>query len=264
MHCEEGPRPWRTAPISGSQNSITADRRRSAMTPNGLSSGLIGNGKSGVSSRLISKFSKPYQWPKPTALVGTQCRSNPVSGRRLRKTGVFQTSAGDYRLFGSGNLENWSLETGTSSTEARLWRAFPQVPGTSSLSPTLAGWSERIRTYAFPIELSLCALSLEFGNICRLAAQKQGNECSRSLAPARSRRMRAQLTCSLNRRVRRRAKVDEQIAPNAMSNERCRRRRPIHSPRHQLYWQGLSGLVIGAIMTLATVAVPCSRPTCTS
>ena len=139
-----------------------------------------------------------------------------------------------------------------------------RTPGNRSAETGLAGWSERIRTHAFPIELSLCALSLEFGNICRLAAQKQGNECSRSLAPARSRRMRAQLTCSLNRRVRRRAKVDEQIAPNAMSNERCRRRRPIHSPRHQLYWQGLSGLVIGAIMTLATVAVPCSRPTCTS
>ena len=43
-----------------------------------------------------------------------QCRSKPVSGRHLRKMGVFQISAGDYRLFGHGKLENWSLETGAS------------------------------------------------------------------------------------------------------------------------------------------------------
>jgi hypothetical protein len=34
-----------------------------------------------------------------TASSATQCRSNPVSGRNLPKTGVFQMSAGDYRLF---------------------------------------------------------------------------------------------------------------------------------------------------------------------
>jgi hypothetical protein len=43
--------------------------------------------------------------------LGHQCRSNPVSGRSLPKTGVFQLSGGDYRLFPSENAENQSLET---------------------------------------------------------------------------------------------------------------------------------------------------------
>ena len=47
-----------------------------------------------------------------TATWATQCRSNPVSGRGLPKTGVFQMSAGDYRLFRSESAENRSLETG--------------------------------------------------------------------------------------------------------------------------------------------------------
>ena len=47
-----------------------------------------------------------------TVAPATQCRSNPVSGSSLPKTGVFRISAGDYRLFGSENVENWSLETG--------------------------------------------------------------------------------------------------------------------------------------------------------
>jgi hypothetical protein len=38
-----------------------------------------------------------------TASSVTQCRSNPVSGRSLPKTGVFRMSAGDYRLFRPGN-----------------------------------------------------------------------------------------------------------------------------------------------------------------
>ena len=45
-----------------------------------------------------------------TANSATQCRSNPVSRPSLPKTGVFQMSAGDYRLFLSENAENRSLE----------------------------------------------------------------------------------------------------------------------------------------------------------
>jgi hypothetical protein len=46
-----------------------------------------------------------------TASSATQCRSDPVSSRSLPKTGVFQMSAGDYRLFRSENGQNRSPET---------------------------------------------------------------------------------------------------------------------------------------------------------
>ena len=54
----------------------------------------------------------------------TQCRSNPVSGRSLPKTGVSQISAGDYRLFRLENGQNRSLETSGQFAKARHWRAF--------------------------------------------------------------------------------------------------------------------------------------------
>jgi hypothetical protein len=41
-----------------------------------------------------------------------QWRSNPVSGRSLPKTGVFQVCARDYRPFLLENAANRSLETG--------------------------------------------------------------------------------------------------------------------------------------------------------
>jgi len=75
-----------------------------------------------------------------TAASATQCRSNPVSGRSLPKTGVFQMSAGDYRLFRSENAENWSLETAGQFAKARHWRAFLPVSGTFSLGAALPGW----------------------------------------------------------------------------------------------------------------------------
>jgi hypothetical protein len=75
-----------------------------------------------------------------------QCRSNPVSGRNLPKTGVFQMSAGDYRLFCSGNAPNRSLETGRKCVKARHWRAFLRVSGTVSLTAALPGWGGRMRT----------------------------------------------------------------------------------------------------------------------
>jgi hypothetical protein len=46
-----------------------------------------------------------------TAAWAIQCRSNPVSDQSLPKTGVFQMSAGDYRLLRSENAQNRSLET---------------------------------------------------------------------------------------------------------------------------------------------------------
>jgi hypothetical protein len=74
-------------------------------------------------------------------------------------------SAGDYRLFCSGTAQIRSLETDRQFAKARHWRAFLRVLGTFSLSAGLVGWSERIRTRAFPIEPGLCASSLEFGNM---------------------------------------------------------------------------------------------------
>src|SRR3984885_7248121 len=59
-----------------------------------------------------------------TASSATQCRSNPVSGRNLLKTGVFQMSAGDYPLFRSENAQNRSPETGGQFAKARHWRGF--------------------------------------------------------------------------------------------------------------------------------------------
>jgi hypothetical protein len=63
-----------------------------------------------------------------------------VSGRGLLKTGIFQISAGDYRLFRSENAENRSLEIGRESAKARHWWAFLRVSVTFSLSAGLAGW----------------------------------------------------------------------------------------------------------------------------
>jgi len=75
-----------------------------------------------------------------TTSSATQCRSNPVSGRDLPKTGVFQMSAGDYRLFRSENAQNRSPETGGGFAKARHWRAFLRVSGTVSPSAGLPGW----------------------------------------------------------------------------------------------------------------------------
>src|ERR1700738_2901089 len=81
-----------------------------------------------------------------TAGSATQCKSNPVSGRNLPKTGIFQKSAGDYRLFRYRNAPNGSLETCRQFAKARHWRAFVQVSGALSLSVGLPGWGGRIRT----------------------------------------------------------------------------------------------------------------------
>jgi hypothetical protein len=74
-------------------------------------------------------------------------------------------SAGDYRLFRFENAQNRSPETGGQFAKARHWRAFLRVSGTVSPGAALPGWSERIRTHAFPIEPGLCVSFIEFGNM---------------------------------------------------------------------------------------------------
>src|SRR6202171_4303114 len=100
-----------------------------------------------------------------TAASATQSRSNPVSGRGLPKTGIFQISAGDYRRFRSRSVQFRSPETDSQFAKARHWRAFLRVQRVKSPGAGLVGWSERIRTRAFPIEPGLCVSFPEFGNM---------------------------------------------------------------------------------------------------
>jgi hypothetical protein len=69
-----------------------------------------------------------------------QCRSNPVSGQSLPKTGVFSMYAGDYRLFRAQNARNRNRKTGAEFAEARHWRAITRGSGQFSLSSGLPGW----------------------------------------------------------------------------------------------------------------------------
>jgi hypothetical protein len=57
------------------------------------------------------QLAKAENLAKFNANPATQCRSNPVSGRRLPKMGIFQISAGDYRRFRSVIVGIGSLET---------------------------------------------------------------------------------------------------------------------------------------------------------
>jgi hypothetical protein len=81
-----------------------------------------------------------------TASSATQCRSNPVSGRGLPKTGIFQISAGDYQRFRSHSGRFRSPETDSLFAKARHWRAFLSLLRAKSPVAGLAGWGGRIRT----------------------------------------------------------------------------------------------------------------------
>src|SRR5260370_35258057 len=75
-----------------------------------------------------------------TANPTTQCRSHPVSGRGLPKTGIFQIFAGDYRRFLPGSGQIWSLETDGQFAKACCWWAFLRLLRTASLTVGLPGW----------------------------------------------------------------------------------------------------------------------------
>src|ERR1700737_4501211 len=92
-------------------------------------------------------------------------RIEPVSRRCLPKTGIFQIFAGDYRRFGSRSGQFRSPETDSQFAKARYWRAFLRLLRVESPGAGLVGWSERIRTRAFPIEPGLCVSFPEFGNM---------------------------------------------------------------------------------------------------
>jgi hypothetical protein len=85
--------------------------RRSPSKPNG--------------DRACSSPNSP-PWPSAirecrvrTAAPVAQCRSNPVSSRRLPKTGVFRYPAGDFGRFRPESGKIWSLETDSQFAKAR-------------------------------------------------------------------------------------------------------------------------------------------------
>src|ERR1700736_6437790 len=78
--------------------------------------------------------------PNRTAASATQFRTNPVSGRRLPKTGIFQIFAGDYRRFRSRSGQFRSPETDRQFAKARHWRAFLRVQRVKSPGAGLVGW----------------------------------------------------------------------------------------------------------------------------
>src|SRR5258707_980629 len=85
-------------------------------------------------------------WSVSHPTPATQCRSNPVSGRGLPKTGIFQIPAGDYRLFRTKTPQIRGLETHNQFTKARRWRAFLAFLRVKSPGAGLVGWGGRIRT----------------------------------------------------------------------------------------------------------------------
>src|ERR1700680_4188524 len=92
-----------------------------------------------------------YLLNQKTAASATQCRSNPVSGRGLPKTGIFQISAGDYRRFRSRSGQFRSPETDSQFAKARHWRAFLRLQRVKSPGAGMAGWrrsADRTRLHA--------------------------------------------------------------------------------------------------------------------
>jgi hypothetical protein len=86
-----------------------------------------------------------------TASRATQCRSNPVSGRSLRKTGIIQSMARDFRHFRPATPEIGSLETVCEIAKARHQRAFLRSVEAAPRPAALRGWrrsADRTSLYA--------------------------------------------------------------------------------------------------------------------
>jgi hypothetical protein len=86
-----------------------------------------------------------------TARSTTQWGSNAVSARSLPKTGIFQTSAGDYRRFRPKIVQIGRLETELIFAKTRNCRAFIGFSMEQSPVAGLAGWGGRIRTSTWRI-----------------------------------------------------------------------------------------------------------------
>jgi hypothetical protein len=108
--------------------------------------GLGPRQKLSLAKELTGGIAVRARIPEATTNPTTQCTSNPVSGRGLPKTGIFQIFARDYRRFIPGSGQIWSPETNDQLAKARCRRAFLRLPRTASLSAVLPGWGGRIRT----------------------------------------------------------------------------------------------------------------------
>jgi hypothetical protein len=75
-----------------------------------------------------------------TATPAAQCKSNRVSGRSFRKTGISQRTAGDFRRFQPLIGQIRSLETTCRIAKARHWQAFQRLLEANSHPAALPGW----------------------------------------------------------------------------------------------------------------------------
>ena len=126
--------------------------------------GVSGTTLAGKAVSVMSASKRMFHVDR-TAAAATQYGSKPVSGRGLRKTGIFRRLPRDFRRFRRESGQIRSLETDNQFAKARYWRAFLRLLRVESPGAGLVGWSERIRTRAFPIEPGLCVSFPEFGNM---------------------------------------------------------------------------------------------------
>jgi hypothetical protein len=101
--------------------------------------GVSGTTLAGEAVSVMSASKRMFHVDR-TAASATQCGSKPVSGRGLRKTGIFRRLPRDFRRFRRESGQIRSLETDNQFAKARYWRAFIRLLGVVSLSVGLVGW----------------------------------------------------------------------------------------------------------------------------
>ena len=119
------------------------------------------------SGELRDATSELEALPVCTATPATQCRSNPVSGHGLPKTGIFPISAGDYRLFRSGTGQTRRLETGRNSQKSAMVGISEVTQGQVSSCRT-AWLATQCRSHRSPLKFP--ANREFYGEFCILAA----------------------------------------------------------------------------------------------
>jgi len=153
------------------------DRRRTLAAISGVKSATGGVPSSVLDWRSEGDSNRGYG-----CLATTQCRSNPVSGRSLLKTGIFEILAGDYWQFRARIGQMRSPETSCQFVKARCRRAFLGLLRAKSPGARLAGWRRsRIRT-------SLHANSLLTGNFtgnCVVSGLRKRISQQKPFAPQR-------------------------------------------------------------------------------
>jgi hypothetical protein len=101
--------------------------------------GVSGTTLTGEEVSVMSASKRMFHVDR-TAASATHCGSKPVSGRGLRKTGIFPNLPRDFRRFRRESGQIRSLETDNQFAKARYWRAFLRLLGVVSLSVGLVGW----------------------------------------------------------------------------------------------------------------------------